>query len=207
MRGDSDGARRYADHMSGTATLILDKVSVKRGGKLLISNLSLSLSGPNLLWIIGGNGIGKTSLLRSCAGLSQPETGQIFWTFGGTKIPAPQAISFLPSESYAKPGLKAAEDAAFWKADLATGEIETHRDTLTQNLSTGQTKRLSFAKLLADKKPIWILDEPLAGLDEAGRNLIAAHLQAHVRTGGLALVASHAPIAVRDISTQRLILE
>jgi len=193
--------------MRGTATLILDKISVKRGGTILISDLSLTLSGPKLLWVVGGNGIGKTSLLRTCAGLSRPETGQVSWALGDETVTAPHIISFLPSDSYAKSELKTEEDAKFWNADLTLVKIDAHRNTLTQNLSTGQTKRLSFSKLLADKKPIWILDEPLAGLDEAGRNLIAAHLQAHVRAGGLALVASHAPITVEDIPTQRLILE
>lgn len=193
--------------MSGTPTLSLDKVSVKRGGKLLISELSLTLSGPNLLWVVGGNGIGKTSLLRTCAGLSRPETGQLSWALNKSAVAAPDIVSFLPSASYAKSGLKAGEDASFWNADLVSGQIESCRNTLTQNLSTGQTKRLSFTKLLADKKPIWILDEPLAGLDTRGRDLIATHLQSHVHAGGLALVASHAPIAVQDIPTQRLILE
>ncbi len=177
-----------------------------RGGKSLISDLSLTLSGPNLLWIVGENGIGKTSLLRSCAGLSRPETGQISWALGENSVTAPEAVSFLPSESYAKSGLKAAEDAKFWSADLAKGEIKNHENTLTQNLSTGQRKRLSFAKLLADNNPIWILDEPLAGLDANGRALIAHYLQNHVQDGGLALVASHAPIPVDDIPTQRLAL-
>ena len=190
--------------MRGKATLALDKVSVKRGGKLLISDLSLTLSGPNLLWVIGGNGIGKTSLLRTCAGLSRPETGEVSWTYNESKVSPSDVISFLPSESYAKSGLKAAEDAKFWGANLATTKIETHGNTATEKLSTGQIKRLSIAKLLARQTPIWILDEPLAGLDAAGRDLIADALRGHVNSGGLALVASHAPISVEDIPTQRL---
>lgn len=192
--------------MSAKPTLWLDDVSIERGGKSLIFHLKLELSGPKLLWIVGGNGIGKTSLLRTCAGLSHAASGNVRWEIDGQNATAPEAVSFLPSESYAKPGLRAAEDAAFWSADLSTADISQHGMTLTQNLSTGQAKRLSFTKLLADKKPIWILDEPLAGLDTDGRDLIAAHLQAHVSGGGLALVASHAPIAVHDIPTQRLVL-
>lgn len=190
--------------MRKPATLLLNNVSIQRGGKTLISRLSLSLSGPKLLWVAGGNGIGKTSLLRTCAGLSQAESGQVNWTIKDTAVSAPQAVSFLPADSYDKPGLTAEEEAKFWNANLANGQIETHKETLTQNLSTGQARRLSFAKLLADAKPIWILDEPLAGLDADGRSLIAKYLQEHVQAGGLALVASHAPITVKDIPTQRL---
>lgn len=192
--------------MLGQPKLWLQDVSIERGGKPLISNLSIELSGPKLLWVVGGNGIGKTSLLRTCAGLSRPANGKVSWEIDGMTISAPEAAAFLPADSYAKSGLKAREDVHFWNADLTTTSISEHGETLSQNLSTGQAKRLSFAKLLAKHKPIWILDEPMAGLDADGRALIAQHLRAHVNGGGLALVASHAPIAVEDIPTQRLVL-
>lgn len=193
--------------MPAKPTLRLNSVSIERGGKPLISNLNLELSGPKLLWVVGGNGIGKTSLLRSCAGLSQLASGDVRWELDGENVTAQQAVAFLPSESYAKPELRALEEAEFWSADLTVVNMSQHGRTLTQSLSTGQSKRLSFAKLLADKKPIWILDEPLAGLDKDGRDLIAKHLQTHVAAGGLALIASHAPIAVNNIPTQRLVLD
>lgn len=192
--------------MRGKPTLWLDDVSIERGGKPLISQLSLELSGPKLLWVVGGNGIGKTSLLRTCAGLSHATGGNVRWDINGSRVTAPEAVSFLPSDSYAKPGLKTFEDARFWDAELSSVGIGQHAATLTQYLSTGQAKRLSLAKLLSDKKPIWILDEPLAGLDVSGRDLIASQLQFHVQAGGLALVASHAPITVQGIPTQRLVL-
>jgi len=192
--------------MRETPSIRLDNVSIERGGKSLIADLSLKLSGPKLLWVVGGNGIGKTSLLRTCAGLSRAASGSVQWSLDERPLTAPDLVTFLPSDSYAKPGLLADEDAAFWGADLDATHISRHGRTLTQNLSTGQAKRLSFAKLLAREKPIWILDEPLAGLDEDGRSLIAHHLQSHVSAGGLALVASHAPMPVRDIPTQRLVL-
>lgn len=193
-------------NMRETPSIRLNRVSIERGRKPLITDLSLELSGPKLLWVVGGNGIGKTSLLRTCAGLSRAAKGTVRWAVNDKPVNAPNVIAFLPADSYAKAGLNASEDAKFWNADLERVDISPHAKTLTQNLSTGQAKRLSFAKLLATEKPIWILDEPLAGLDRVGRNMIAQHLQNHVRSGGLAIVASHAPIPVENIPTQRLIL-
>jgi len=192
--------------MRATPSISLNQVSIERGRKPLISELSLELSGPKLLWVVGGNGIGKTSLLRTCAGLSRAAKGTVEWAVNGKTVNAPDVIAFLPADSYAKPRLNASEDAKFWNADLERVDISEHGKTLTQNLSTGQAKRLSFAKLLATEKPIWILDEPLAGLDTDGRNMIAQYLQGHVQSGGLAIVASHAPIPVENIPTQRLVL-
>jgi len=193
--------------MGQTATLSLHNVDITRGGRTLISDLTLNLSGPKLLWVAGGNGIGKTSLLRTCAGLSRPTHGDVKWTIANKAVAAPEVISFLPTDSYAKSGLRTAEDAKFWSADLSSVNMSACEHIATDKLSTGQAKRLSFAKTLSADKPIWILDEPLAGLDASGRELIASYLQRHVRAGGLALVASHAPIQVGDIPTQRLTLE
>ena len=187
-------------------SISLNQVSIERGRKPLLSDLSLKLSGPKLLWIVGGNGIGKTSLLRTCAGLSRAAKGIVEWTINDKSVAAPDVIAFLPADSYAKAGLNASEDAKFWNVDLSRVVISEHGKTLTQNLSTGQAKRLSFAKLLGSEKPIWVLDEPLAGLDTDGRDMIAKYLQRHVQSGGLAIVASHAPIPVENIPTQRLAL-
>ena len=116
----------------------------------------------------------------------------------------PDCISFLPANSYAKSQLSAGEDAEFWGGKLSDVEMLPHRKTQTQALSTGQKKRLAISKLLASQKPIWILDEPLSGLDENGRKFFASQIKTHVVSGGIALIASHMSIHIVDIPTRRM---
>jgi len=79
--------------------------------------------------------------------------------------------------------------------------------TQTQHLSAGQRRRLALAKLLIHQKPIWIMDEPLSGLDKAGRTLVTNIVEAHLARGGLAMIASHSPIDIKADKVQRLTLE
>jgi len=192
--------------MTGHPKLELIDIEIVRGHRTLVSGLSLILDTPQLLWVEGGNGIGKTSLLRTCAGLSRPSSGQVIWSMSRTSCKAPDCVSFLPASPYAKSGLTVKEDAALWGADLTAVDMLEHTQTRTERLSTGQSKRLSLSKLMADDKPIWILDEPLAGLDEAGRSFVAECLAKHVSNDGIAIVASHAPISVEHVATRRLSL-
>jgi heme exporter protein A len=194
------------DPVTATVSLRLDDISIVRGDRTLISALSIYLDRPQVLWVEGGNGVGKTSLLRTSAGLSKPEAGQVSWQLNEQTVTAPEVVAWLPTEPQGKPTLNLGEDATFWGASraLETLELLDHVKTPTERLSTGQSKRLALAKLIASDKPLWILDEPLAGLDAEGRERVAGLLRDHVRCGGIALVASHAPIHLPEIHQQRL---
>lgn len=203
--------------IENSASLHLRAVSAVRGHKPLFSQLSLNCALPEIIWVCGANGTGKTTLLNICAGLSRPDEGHVVWTLGGVDTPAAQIISYLPAQGFAKRGLTLAEDFNFWSdlnavthiskpSPLALTVLEKHKSTRTQNLSTGQKKRLGLARLIADQKPIWILDEPMAGLDVQGRAFFIALVTAHIGRGGIAIIASHNPIAIDAMDARQITL-
>ena len=77
-------------------------------------------------------------------------------------------------------------------------------DVPVRYLSTGQRKRASLARLLGQQAPIWLLDEPLSGLDEASRGLVEQLTNEHILGGGLCVIASHQPLAIEGLQSLAL---
>ena len=176
-------------------------VTAMRGDKTLFSGLSLTLSSAQLIWVQGTNGVGKTTLLRLAAGLSPPAAGTITRHSAGSPCSA-QAITIYQGHSNAlKRQLSVSEELEFWANIYSfSGAINDIliRVGLAQQaelkcgvLSAGQGRRLAIARLLVSGKPLWIMDEPAAAMDEVGQALIAEVIETHLGNGGAVLAASH----------------
>lgn len=183
----------------------------------MFRDVSLRVNAGELLTVEGANGAGKTSLLRLLAGFLKPEAGNIRLNNGDVAITDAEErgkfIGWLGHHDAVKPQLTVAENLRFF-ADLY-GARETVAAALEsvglaraaalpgQYLSAGQKKRLALARLSVVARPLWLLDEPLAALDEAGRKLAAALIAAHCAKGGIAIAATHEPLGLDGV---RLIL-
>lgn len=181
-----------------SARLSAQGLSCRRGDRILFSGLSLGLGGGEALQVAGPNGTGKTSLLRILAGLLRPFAGS-FENEG--------AIGMVDERPALDPELPLGRALHFWADIDGSGLIalESCSDRLglsplldipVRYLSTGQKKRAALARLIAQQAPIWLLDEPLNGLDAAGTKLVEELIADHCANGGIALVASHQPIAL-----------
>jgi heme exporter protein A len=185
--------------------LTLDRVAVRRGGRLLFEGVSLALAAGEACALTGANGAGKTSLLRAVAGLVGLEAGEI--GFGGTD-PTQARQEDLHLQAHAdglKPARTAREELTFWsrwcggdasalETAIAALELASLLDLEVRRLSAGQRRRIALARLLAAPRPIWLLDEPLAPLDARWRARFAEVLAEHLRKGGLVLAAVHDPL-------------
>ena len=173
-------------------------LSCVRGERLLFRGLGLDLSSGDALHVTGPNGIGKTSLIRILAGLARPMTGTVART---------GSVAMLDERSALDADLPLGRALAFWsavdRADQTAFAAHVTRlgldglaDVPVRFLSTGQRKRAAMVRILSQQAPIWLLDEPLNGMDAAGTALIERIVAEHCAGGGLAIVASHQPIAL-----------
>ena len=169
-------------------------IACRRGERILFRGLSLALASGEALRVAGPNGTGKSSLIRILAGLLEPYAGTLEREGEAGLVDERPALD---------PHLPLARALAFWerfdgRAAQAVEQLglDSLREVPVRFLSTGQKKRAALARLVAQQAPIWLLDEPLNGLDTDAVRLVEAMVAEHCAAGGLALVASHQAIAL-----------
>lgn len=182
---------------SANASLRLDAVACRRGGRLLFSGLSFDLAAGDAALVTGPNGIGKSSLLRLIAGLLPAFQGTI--QRHGTVALADESLALDPLDPLgAALGYWARLDGGMDRLAPAMQNmgIAHLAPVPVRMLSTGQRKRAALARTIASGAPIWLLDEPGNGLDGDGLARLEQAMADHRAAGGILLVASHFPIAL-----------
>jgi heme exporter protein A len=176
------------------ALLRFDRVSLVRGGRLLFEDLDLEIGAGEALQVAGPNGSGKSSLIRLAAGLLRAAGGRVTTVplalsdeklALDTELPLRRALLFWAS------GGRRAEAV---EAALTALGIDHLAGVPVRLLSTGQAKRASIARVLASDAPLWLLDEPLNGLDRDAADRLDRAIASHRRSGGAVLAASHLPL-------------
>jgi heme exporter protein A len=183
------------------------EVSCVRGGREVFAALGFETASGEALAVVGPNGSGKTSLLRLIAGLLTPSRGSIHLEGGESELTLPEESHYLGHRDAIKPALSVAENLKFWRdylggatsdpaESLAAVELDHAADLPAAYLSAGQRRRLSIARLIAVRRPIWLLDEPTNALDASGQILFTTLMSDHLSRGGLIIAATHAPLGV-----------
>lgn len=184
-----------------SSLLTAENLACRRGERLLFRRLSFVLEAGAACHVMGANGAGKTTLIRALAGLTTPYAGRV--TRKG-------AIALLDERTGLDPDLALGRALAFWfgvdgRADtaaiMAHLRLEALAEVPVRYLSTGQKKRAALARVLGQQAPIWLLDEPLSGLDTASQDLVSVLVSEHCAAGGIALIASHQPLEVPGMTS------
>ncbi|MGN6516422.1 MAG: heme ABC exporter ATP-binding protein CcmA [Rhizomicrobium sp.] len=188
-----------------------DNLTCIRGNRVVFRDVGFRVGAGHVLSLEGPNGAGKSSLLRMIAGFLAPASGAIVIVNGdgGEIVDGEERGSlagWLGHHDAAKPQLTPRETLQFFASlyriagniDAALDEVGLGktRDLPSQYLSAGQKKRLSLARLKLSGRPLWLLDEPLAALDAAGKSLAAQFIASHVGSGGIAVAATHEPLGI-----------
>lgn len=189
-----------------------DRLSLARGGFPLFAPLSFELGAGAYMALYGANGAGKTSLLRAIAGFLRVRAGAL--TIQGAEDPA-LATHYLGHRDGLKAQLSVRAHARYWAGLLGRGGEGVDRalarvglarvaDLPARVLSQGQARRLSLVRLLVAPRPLWLLDEPAASLDEAGKGVLAALISSHCAAGGSVIAALHKPLPIEGGQSLRL---
>src|ERR1700709_852274 len=163
-----------------------------RGGREVFSGLDFEAAAGEALAVTGPNGSGKTSLLRLIAGLLTMADGSIDLAGGEGELTLPEQAHYLGHRDALKPALSVLGNPAFWRdflggangdatASLAAVGLDHTAHLPAAYLSAGQRRRLSIARLLTVRRPLWLLDEPTSALDTAGQDIFAGLMRDHLR--------------------------
>ena len=193
------------------ARLVVERLAVRRGERLLFKDLSLEMAAGEAVALTGANGAGKTSFLRAIAGFIAPEAGRIaFRGVQGALEPddARRAGVHLLGHQDGLKGARTARDELGFQVRWTGGDdaaalaaaqtlgLTRVLDLAVRQLSAGQRRRLALARLIASPRALWLLDEPLAPLDAQHRALFGELMAAHLAGGGLVLAAVHDPLPI-----------
>lgn len=191
-----------------------------RGERRLFAGIGFRLDGGEMLYLQGHNGSGKTSLLRMLCGLTPPADGEVRWRGAaidklGDEFRA--NLCYLGHHNAIKEELtplenllasaRLAEETLNEEAALDALErvgLGGREDLACRYLSQGQKRRVALARLVHERRPLWILDEPYVALDTLAIELVAGLIGTHLQRGGLAVLTTHQTVAVPAAAVREL---
>ncbi len=186
--------------------LVAEELAAERGGEPVFEGIGFVLDEGQALVVTGPNGSGKSTLLRVVAGLLPPFAGSVRLEGGGEDWPTVGgACHYLGHQNAMKTALSVEENLRFWQDFLGHPHLTIDEALETVGLpdighlpfgylSTGQKRRVAIARLLASYRPVWLVDEPTAGLDRASEKGFAELMRTHLEDGGIIVAATHLPL-------------
>mgnify|MGYP006089636621 CR=1 FL=1 len=187
--------------------LIVNNIYFNRDMSIILKDINLSLSPKKIIHLTGNNGAGKTTLLKILTNIIKPDNGDIFWNGKNIKkshFDYFKNLTFIMDKNTSNSELTIKENILFWRkifssfvsdkvinSMLELLALSKYQNTLANNLSNGELKKLELSRLIIEQKKLWILDEPYLGLDKNSIELINQTFISHCNSGGMIIFSSH----------------
>ena len=191
-----------------------ENLACERGGRQVFGGIGFSVAGGEALLVTGRNGAGKSSLLRMIAGLVRVAGGTLALAGGEPEASIGEQAHYLGHLDALKPALTVRENLRFWAEFLGAGgdvggaleavDLAPLAELPAAYLSAGQRRRLSIARLVAVKRPLWLLDEPTSALDAGSQTRLAELMRGHLGGGGIVVAATHGAIGLEGARELRM---
>lgn len=201
--------------------LEVNSIYLYRNRKQVFDNFSLNLNKSEVIQLEGENGVGKTSLLNMISGLISPDKGFIkickkdITELGKYKK---KKFTYIPDKNCLKENFTVNENLKSWmkmsnlgtnyntyQKALNTFSLNDIQGSLIKNLSQGQKKKVALTKLLFSESKLWLLDEPLNGIDTKTIMTLKKIMIQHLKQNGSILFSSHVKSNMK--LTRRIILK
>ncbi len=170
-------------------------------GTPVLNNLNMSLSGGKIVGLLGPNGCGKSTLIKLISGLLTPDSGEICICGQPRSEESNALISYLPERTYLTPGMKVTNlldyFATFYQDfdhAVAVKMLEDMNIDITQRMGTlskGTKEKVQLAVVMARRAKLYLLDEPIAGVDPAARDYILQTIIGSYNPEAAVIITTH----------------
>lgn len=178
-----------------------ENLNVNYGAKAVVKNLSFQLESGRIIGLLGPNGSGKTTLIKTLSGLIQKKSGKISIVDQEIGIASKKIVSYLPERPYFPTNVKVKEMVEFFsdfyqdfsseKANEMMEILQISTNSRIKTLSKGTREKVQLAMVMSRKAKLYLLDEPMGGVDPAARDFILKTILTNYSEDASVLISTH----------------
>ena len=200
-----------------TPLLEFTNVTKTYGNKQALSNVNFTLEAGKIVGLLGPNGSGKTTIMKLINGLIQPTSGTVLINGAAPGIASKKAISFLPDRTYLNNWMRVRDTFDMFgdfyadfdrvKAEEMLNSLQIDGSAPLKSLSKGTLEKVQLILVMARKAKLYLLDEPIAGVDPAARDYILRTILNNYGEDSTILLSTHLITDVEKIFEQVLFIK